>query len=511
MAQANFDYENVSSYMMQTTSGHKLILIESHIGRFEVEEGDVIGVQFPASKPTAALKTSLSSFSFLYNNSVLNSIKVLRGNRLPSTADSPVEVRYAPAIAILYSAVSERKFQHRYQKPGNKTVSLSVDNSLGRENLTRQIILQEAIKGLKLNLPDAFPSAEDVNVTADITNGTDVTYKWEFSDVENNKSCFTPDPWVTHVYMNTGKVNVTVSATNNVSFASTRCSTVVQERITGLKIRKSSLFPIENGTIASIGWLLRNGSHVHFNITITSKEGEYKSMYLTNAETPGATVNLTIPGLHLITITAKNKVNSLLISGNLSVQQKIAGVEMTFRNIVKTNQPSQFTLLPHPGDRTARYTLLSIINDETMSIAINTTQKNISHVYRKAGKYKVVLIASNDISSAVQKYSDVTVQDEIKGFEFKIFEHEIENLHELAYINWTITQGTDVDIFIDYGDAHKKSWHLYTIEDRISNSTSHNYTKPGKYLVIITAQNLVSEKRRIEGTIYVEPFYLNIE
>ena len=497
----NFDYEHVSSYMVYTTSGHKLILIESKNQRLKVEEGDVIAIRFPSTGPAAALKTSLTSFSFLYNNSVINGTKVLRSNRLPSTAESPTELRYVPAIAILYSAVSETKFESRYQEAGHETVSFSVGNSRGRVIFTREIALQEAITGFEVNLPDAFPSAESVNVTVDIADGTNVSYIWQFGDGEN---ATTLTPWVTHVYKTTGVVTVYVLAINKVSLISIWCTTVIQERIDGMEFRDTALLPIENGTTANIGWLLRNGSHVDFNITVTSAEGDNRATNLTNAKVPRAIffaiykTNLTIPGLYLVTITATNKVNSLTINGNLSVQRQVHGVYMTHPGVVKTNQTFNFTVLPHQGEEAARYALLAM--DGTI---INTTQKVIPHVYTKAGRYKVALIASNDISSVVARCAEVIVQDVIEGLEFKSFRRDVGVMEETR-VHWKVNQGSELSILVDYGDGATKLFNKsISVGDIFVAISLHNYTAPGDYLVNITVRNLV-DSQWINITIHVE-------
>lgn len=500
-ANVNFDYEHVSSYMVYLTSGHKLFLIESTNQRLQVEEGDVIGVRFPSTGPAAALKTSSKSFSFLYNISEINATTTLRSNRLPSTEDSPTELHYAPSIAILYSAVSETKFEHQFLMAGHEAVSFSVGNSRGTESFTREVILQEAITDFQLKLPDAFPYGETVNVTAEIVYGTNVTYVWEFGDGEN---ATTSSPWVTHVYRNkTGTVTLNVMAINKVSLMSIWCTAVIQERIAGMEFRETALLPIENGTTANIGWLLRNGSHVDFNITITST-GDNRATNLSNPKVPGAIffaiykTNLTIPGLYLVSITATNKVNSLKISGNLSVQRSVYGVQMTHPGFLRTNQTFNFTILPHQGEEWARYTLLAM--DGT---TINTSDKVIPHVYRKAGRYKVSLIASNDISSVVVRCAELIVQDVIKGLEFRSFRREVGVMEE-ARVHWKLNQGSEISILVDYGDDESKLFEKnITVGDIFVAISLHNYSAPGEYLVNITVTNHV-DSRWINTTIYVE-------
>ena len=503
VAQGNFDYEHISSYMVYTTTGHKFILIETKSQRLQLQEGDLIGVRFPTTGPAAALKTSSSSFSFLYSSSVLNTTgtQTLRGNRLPLTEESPTKVNYAPAVAIRYSAASETYFEHRYQKAGHEKVSFTLNNAREKSSFTKEIAVQESITGLELKLPDALPSAEVVNISADLLYGTSVSYLWDFGD---GKNVTTTTPWVTHRYEATGTVVVNLIATNRVSLVSIWCSTVVQEKIAGLEFRHNALLSIQNGTTASIGWLLRNGSHVDFNISVESPEGENHTANLTNAKAPGATffaiykTNITNPGLYLVTITAVNKLGHANITGNLSVQRVISGVSVIHPGIVKTNQTFNFTILQHQGEETANYVLLTMDGNTA-----NTTEKVISHTYRKGGRYKVALIASNDISSSVAHCQEVIVMDVIEGLEFESFDHNVGVMAE-AQVHWKVSQGSEISILVDYGDGDRKPFkENITVADIFLAISSHNYSAPGDYLFQVTVSNQVDNKT-INTTIHVE-------
>lgn len=502
-AQGNFDYEHISSYMVYTTTGHKFILIETKSQRLQLQEGDLIGVRFPDTGPAAALKTSSSSFSFLYSSSVLNTTgtQTLRGNRLPLTEESPTKVNYAPAVTIRYSAASETYFEHRYQKAGHEKVSFTLNNAREKSSFTKEIAVQESITGLELKLPDALPSAEVVNISAELLYGTSVSYLWDFGD---GKNVTTTTPWVTHRYEATGTVVVNLIATNRVSLVSIWCSTVVQEKIAGLEFRHNALLSIQNGTTASIGWLLRNGSHVDFNISVESPEGENHTANLTNAKAPGATffaiykANITNPGLYLVTITAVNKLGHANITGNLSVQRVISGVSVIHSGIVKTNQTFNFTILQHQGEETANYVLLTMDGNTA-----NTTEKVISHTYRKGGRYKVALIASNDISSSVAHCQEVIVMDVIEGLEFESFDHNVGVMAE-AQVHWKVSQGSEISILVDYGDGVTKPFkENITVADIFLAISRHNYSAPGDYLFQVTVSNQVDNKT-INTTIHVE-------
>ena len=499
----NFDYEKISGLMIYATNGLKRFLIESKSQRPELQPGDVFGVRFPASGPAAALKTSLAGSSLHYSSSVVNrtNSSILRGNRLPKTEDSPTQVLHVPAIAVVYSTYSESKLENVYDTDGHKNVLLSFGNSKTRMNYTKSICLQETITELQLHLPEVFPSAETVNVTGSIKQGSNVTYIWDFGDKSNATSV---TPWITHVYASTGEKRVHVLAGNNIGLMALWCSIVVQERISGLKFKNDSLMAIENGTTARIGWMLFNGSHLDFNITITYPDGSIQATNLTDPKAPAARFfamykkNLTLPGWYNIRITATNKVNSETIMGNLSVQFAVHGVAMDYPKILKTNQTFNFTILPHQGEEMARYTLKT--KDGRI---INTTDKIITHTYTKAGRYSVILMAANDISSVVVDCAEINVQDVIEGFQFTSFNHTVA-VHAEAEIRWRLTQGSELSIVIDYGDGISKLVNQsVSVSDVFVALSKHNYSQPGVYLVSINTTNLV-DSQTINTTVYVE-------
>lgn len=171
---------------------------------------------------------------------------------------------------------------------------------------------------------------------------------------------------------------------------------------------------------------------------------------------------------------------------------------MTHPGILRTNQTFNFTILPHQGEEWARYTLLAM--DGT---TINTSDKVIPHVYRKAGRYKVSLIASNDISSVVVRCAELIVQDVIEGLEFRSFRHEVGVMEE-ARVHWKLNQGSEISILVDYGDGESKPFeNNISVGDIFVAISLHNYSAPGEYLVNITVSNLV-DSQWINATVYVE-------
>ena len=497
----NFDYELVHGYTVYVTSGLKRILIDDESQRFQLEPGDVLSVHFPASGPAAALKTISAGSSLLYSSSIVNRTgdKVLRGNRLAE--DNPTQVRFLPAIALVQAAESESRLENVYETVGHNTVSLSVGNSIARVSYTKSICLQETITGLQLNLSEALPFAETVNLTGSIAQGTNVTFIWDFG---NKNNATTLAPWVTHAFDRTGDTTVNLLAGNRIGVLSLWCQVVIQERIANLKFKNGSFDAIENGTTARIGWMLFNGSHVDFNITITYPDGNMEARNLTDAKVPAASFfglykkNLTLIGWYTITITATNKVNSEAITGNLSVQYVIHGVIIDHPRILKTNQTFNFTISPHHGDEMARYTLETMDGNTTL-----TTNKVIPYVYSKAGRYNVVLIASNDVSSVIVNCTEIVVQDVIEGLKYTSFNHTVA-VHAEAQINWRITQGSELYISIDYGDEITKIVNRsLSVGDIFVAISKHNYTAPGEYRVSINASNLVDSKM-INTTVYVE-------
>ena len=495
----NFDYQQIHKYLVYTTSGPKRILIEDENQRFQLQPGDVFGVRFAPSGPTGALKTSSSGSSLFYSSAAINKTGagILRGNYHPFTEDSPQNRSILPAIALVVSTVSESRVERAYEEVGHKTIALSVGNSV----VEKSICLQEMVTELQLYIPEVFPSAESVNLTGSITKGTNVTFTWDFGDNSNDT---TKLPWVTKIFDNTGERTLGVLAGNKIGVAALWCQVVIQERIAGLKFKNDSLKAIENGTTASIGWTLFNGSHLEFNVTITLPDGSMETRNLTDVKVPGARFfglyksNFTIVGWYSVVITATNRVNNQTIAGNLSVQYAIHGVVVKHPLILKTNETFNFTVLPHLGDEMARYTLHTMDGKTT-----NSTDKVIPYTYTAAGRYKVVLIASNDVSSMLVNCTEIIVQDVIEGLKYTSANHSVA-VNAPAEIHWRLTQGSELLFIIDYGDGSQKIVNRsLSVGDIFVAISTHNYTEPGEYRVVINASNLV-DRKTINTTVYVE-------
>ena len=499
----DFDYYKISSYMVYTTSGPKRILIDQSNQRFRLEPGDVFGVRFPHFGPTAALKTSSSGSTLFYSSSMVNDTNstTLRGNRFPLTAESPSQMSYTPAIAFFYSVDSESKLEHVYQNIGHAKVLTSIGNSTTRVNNTESICLQEDIKGLQSYFPEVFPFGEAVNVTGGISQGSNVTFYWDFGDKNNATSLI---PWVTHVFNHTvGLKTVSIIAGNNIRVEAVWCTVLVQERILGLQFKDTTLLSIENGTTAEIAWILLNGSHVDFTLNITYPNGSIVSKNLTNVKAPAATffgkynTTLTQPGWYRIEITASNRLDNVTLVRNLSVQRVVHGVTMDSPKILKTNQTFNFTIPPHQGNE-VRYLLNTMDGN-----IINTTERLIPFNYTKAGRYDAYLIAWNDISSVAVKCGQIIVQDVIEGLQFISFNHTVA-VHAQAEINWILTQGSELEILVNYGDGSSTFVNRsLSVGDVFVAISKHNYSKPGEYLVTINVTNLV-DSEEINTTVYVE-------
>ena len=498
----DFDYYKISSYMVYTTSGPKRIFIDQSNQRFRLEPGDVFGVRFPHFGPTAALKTSSSGSILFYSSSMVNDTNstTLRGNRFPLTAESPSQMSYTPAIAFFYSVDSESKLEHVYQNIGHAKVLTSIGNSTTRVNNTESICLQEDIKGLQSYFPEVFPFGEAVNVTGGISQGSNVTFYWDFGDKNNATSLI---PWVTHVFNHTvGLKTVSIIAGNNIRVEAVWCTVLVQERILGLQFKDTTLLSIENGTTAEIAWILLNGSHVDFTLNITHPDGFNVSKNLTNVKAPAATffgkynTTLTQPGWYRIEITASNRLDNVTLVGNLSVQRVVHGVTMDSPKILKTNQTFNFTIPPHQGNE-VRYLLNTMDGN-----IINTTERLIPFNYTKAGRYDAYLIASNDISSAAVKCGQIIVQDEVKDLKWSAnyTKLNVDYSGECSFVRQKDTFPFDYAVAFSASAIGTNVSYTWSFPEDVNNSNSsctHKFKNKGENRIELTAENAVSSETKI--------------
>ncbi|XP_062359286.1 polycystin-1 [Cinclus cinclus] len=268
---------------------------------------------------------------------------------------------------------------------GNYTVYLKATNMLGCTTANRTLEFIESLGVLK---PYAFPSPAainaSVNISATITSGTGVTYVWY---LEDGSSPVTSEPFIIHSFQSPGMIEVIVGAENKLNSTNATVSVCVEEVIEGLSIGTAELDCryVSSGSTVVFEGELQRGTEVTWLWQVP------------NGTLSGQSVAVTFPvaGLYTVHLNASNDISWALASRNISVLDRIQGLEViTSKKVVEPGEQVTFEIRMLSG--TSVSYLVSISGD--YSVVLNGSR--YSHEFTKSGDYLVTVTVQNQISIA---------------------------------------------------------------------------------------------------------------
>ncbi|NXP60074.1 PKD1 protein, partial [Chloropsis cyanopogon] len=268
---------------------------------------------------------------------------------------------------------------------GNYTVYLKATNMLGIATANRTLEFIESLGVLK---PYAFPNPAainaSVNISATITSGTGVTYMWYLED----GSCpVTSEPFIIHSFQSPGMIEVVVGAENKLNSTNATVSVCVEEVIEGLSIGTAELDCryVSSGSTVVFEGELQRGTEVTWLWEVP------------NGTLSGQSVAVTFPtaGLYTVHLNASNDISWALASRNISVLDRIQGLEVVAsKKVVEPGEQVTFEIRMLSG--TSVSYLVSISGD--YSVVLNGSR--YSHEFTKSGDYLVTVTVQNQISIA---------------------------------------------------------------------------------------------------------------
>ncbi|XP_016157405.1 PREDICTED: polycystin-1, partial [Ficedula albicollis] len=268
---------------------------------------------------------------------------------------------------------------------GNYTVYLKATNMLGCATANRTLEFIESLGVLK---PYAFPNPAainaSVNISATITSGTGVTYVWY---LEDGFSPVTSEPFVIHSFQSPGMIEVIVGAENKLNSTNATVSVCVEEVIEGLSI----------GTAELDCRYVSSGSTVVFEGELQRGTEMTWLWQVPNGTLSGQSVAVTFPtaGLYTVHLNASNHISWALASRNISVLDRIQGLEVVAsKKVVEPGEQVTFEIRMLSG--TSVSYLVSISGD--YSVVLNGSR--YSHEFSKSGDYLVTVTVQNQISIA---------------------------------------------------------------------------------------------------------------
>uniref|UniRef100_A0A672VBQ3 Polycystin 1, transient receptor potential channel interacting n=1 Tax=Strigops habroptila TaxID=2489341 RepID=A0A672VBQ3_STRHB len=268
---------------------------------------------------------------------------------------------------------------------GNYTVYLKATNMLGCATANRTLEFIESIGLLK---PYAFPNPvainASVNISTTITSGTGITYVWY---LEDGFSPVTSEPFIIHSFQSPGMIEVVVGAENKLNSTNATVYICVEEIIEGLSIGTAELDCryVSSGSTVVFEGELQRGTEVTWLWEVP------------NGTLSGQSVAVTFPtaGFYTVYLNASNDVSWALASRNISVLDRIQGLEiLASKKVVEPGEQVTFVIRMSSG--TSVSYLVSISGD--YSVVLNGSK--YTHEFTKSGDYLVTVTVQNQISIA---------------------------------------------------------------------------------------------------------------
>ncbi|XP_047921942.2 polycystin-1 [Anser cygnoides] len=278
-----------------------------------------------------------------------------------------------------------KTFSLNILEAGNYTVYLKATNMLGCATANKTL---EFIESLGLLKPYAFPNPvainASVNISATITSGTGITYVWY---LEDGFSPVTSEPFIIHSFQSPGTMEVIVGAENKLDSTNATIYVCVEEVIEGLSIGTAELDCryVSSGSTVVFEGELQKGTEVTWLWEVP------------NGTLTGQSVAVTFPtaGLYTVYLNASNDISWALASRNISVLDRIQGLEvLASKKVVEPGEQVTFVIRMMSG--TSVSYLVSISGD--YSVVLNGSK--YTHEFTKSGDYLVTVTVQNQISIA---------------------------------------------------------------------------------------------------------------
>uniref|UniRef100_UPI00398EF579 polycystin-1 n=1 Tax=Pristiophorus japonicus TaxID=55135 RepID=UPI00398EF579 len=363
---------------------------------------------------------------------------------------------------------------HRFQSPGVKQVNVTAANKLSSRSASLLIRVQEPVAGAAItvgNSQDQYYVATNTAVffQASTLSGTNVSWLWTLpfaTEQESRKELNESFPLP-------GVYNISLNASNDVSWETALLNITVQDEIQGLQLEASK-------------WAVAPGQDVIFTVKLTS--GTDVAFWLKVSDNFAMLLNstnykyhFTHLGTYKVTLLARNKVSCDRTSIEIHVIQPIVDLRLVNcdQQAIPTGLMKTFGAAVSSGFQVV-YLWHFVLEDFSDTI----TGQNVSYTPKVQGRLSVFLRAFNNVSreniSAV-----ILVQNQILTARLTVTP-SITVVNDTVHLSLSVTPSFSQAIFLwKFGDGSQ-------INSANTSVMTHSYSRPGDYQVEVNASNFVS-------------------
>ncbi|KAM4623628.1 polycystin-1 [Polymixia lowei] len=297
---------------------------------------------------------------------------------------------------------TNQSFIYSFTHAGIYEVSLNVSNGVSWQTVSHSVTVQDAIKGLTLNMSrSSVCNGDPVVFTPVISKGSNVNFVITFGEENSTHGQNFVEGQFSTSSLAVGIHLATVKAWNQVSSSELTSSILVSERIRGLRL------------VSCCSTALTALKNIHFKAEVQSRSPvSYIWMFHLEGSEPsqamGQEVTFSSPGSGSLSVSvvASNDVCSQTLSETATVQWPVNEVKLTCHSArIFTGYAVGFSAKVDGGSNLSFY--WSFGNSTKVLVTdINTA----SHTYHTAGKYNITVKAFNNVSQVFTQL-DVEVSE----------------------------------------------------------------------------------------------------
>lgn len=376
---------------------------------------------------------------------------------------------------------NQSSIEHTYAVVGTYTVTLVVDNGVSSQNRDISVQVEEAITGLTLSYNGPLELGNIAEVTTSLIYGTNVEFVFSIDSVVTKTQIL---PVFSHSFSSTGKYNVSVTASNDVSNAAAFLFVYIIDASTLMLegIDHDLCFPANESASLTAEVINLHPDTLTYEWTF----GDGESLIDVASQTTSHTY------VTAGTYTCSVSISTLTVNTEVCVQDKVAGA------VLENDGPWE---LLESGHVTITFTASADMGTdvnyrwkyEGIEHASTASTFSISEI--SIGMYTVTVVIYNEVST-VEVTSDAAVQVGIAGVELACT--SCTNITQIMYTPTGEAQtfeasakvGSDVKFLWDFSDGSNLT---------TGNPVIHSFDKYGSYAIQLSAQNqLGSETKTLD-------------
>ncbi|XP_033762676.1 polycystic kidney disease protein 1-like 1 [Pecten maximus] len=383
---------------------------------------------------------------------------------------------------------------HRYTSKGTYIIRVNVSNQVSFLEETGVVLVGEPITGIKLHTtsPAIVQVAEWVVVTATVATGDDLTFEWDFSD----------EVYQTSQYLK-------VISEGNTSTANYSFSMAGQYAVS---VRVYNILYTEPFT-----------ETLNFNFHVMEVVSQltieiYKK--ITGLPLQGSAPNLSTPVVYFQSKCTGSDVTFEFNFGD-GITKQVPGKLLQYVEIMMAESSHRYTKEGvYNVSVTARNSLSEMTSYLAMPFYVQLPPQGlqlhpemirtpfgplVTHEYTQVGRYKVTVIAKNDVSQ-LTKTAEVEVLHRLQRVNLVLTKTVVATYEVLLYRAETFPENADVSYFEwNFGvqGEPKQSYDPFK---------THMYTIPSRYTVTVSAHNSLSHVESEPMVVFVQsPVSENLE